>query len=87
MTPEEYLARAADRVEKGWIRGKMYDKETDKYCILGALEGWECPEAYDAMKKEIEGLCGWPSLMVWNDTKCQSAEEAASTLRNAKRWL
>ena len=87
MTPEEILAEAARLVERGWCQGTYRDTD-GRVCLVGALNeasGRPCTyldEAWNAVCLEIpQG----PSD--WNDTPGRTAEEVATALRNAKRWL
>lgn len=103
MTAEELLARAADRVEKGWIQGAMVDMIVGgapfAFCTMGAIaydySSWDSLEkdkAISAVAHEIAGIPVHPIsargvIIDWNDTPGRIKEEVSTLLRNSKRHL
>ena len=99
MTAEEVLAKAARIVEAGWYQGGYVSPDGTKVCAMGAIRvaaGERISElnsyrpskvadpAIVALSYEVDDVRG---IGMWNDTPGRTAEEVATTLRNAKRHL
>lgn len=97
MTPEEILAKAADRVEQGWCQGALNDGRGN-LCVLGALHyavgkhsslGERAPEwyrAFWAVNQEAQAE-GYFDMVDYNNTPGRVKEEVSTLVRNAKRRL
>lgn len=90
------LARAADRLERGWCQGVVATWNDREVCVMGALM-LECG-------LDPRGVCGNPlfsnaflavtmelglsiPLVTWNDAPGRTKEEVVTLVRNAKRQL
>jgi hypothetical protein len=93
VTPEEILVRAAELVEQGWMQGHFHGPHGE-VCLSAAIQQalGQCDKALrwrfgEMIQNAVVTEVNAESLVDWNDAPGRTAEEVATALRNAKRWL